>query len=348
MIELADGDILQADSEALVNTVNCVGIMGRGVALQFRQAYPENYKAYKALCDRNGLHPGHVFVFDLNRFENPRYVINFPTKRHWKGKSRIEDIESGLESLITEVRRLNIHSIALPPLGCGLGGLDWEDVRPRIIKAFKTLPDVRVLLFQPHGAPAPEKMVNRTEAPEMTEGRAALLGLIRRYLAACMDANITLLEIHKLMYFMQEAGERLRLTYTKGTYGPYAQNLRHVLTRLEGHFIIGFGDAADNPDKEIRVLDNAFDVAERALKDHPNTLKHFDLVVNLIEGFETPFAMELISTVHWVVKHEGAKTVAKAKSRVYDWNDRKKMFKPEHIDLAFHALADKGWISASA
>jgi len=143
MIELKQGDILAASAEALVNTVNCVGIMGRGIALQFRKAFPENFKAYKALCDRKELEPGKVYVFDLNRFEDPRYVINFPTKKHWKSKSRLEYIESGLGALIEELRRRDIRSVAMPPLGCGLGGLQWEDVRQRIEEAFRELPGVR-------------------------------------------------------------------------------------------------------------------------------------------------------------------------------------------------------------
>jgi len=156
MIQLTHGDILKASAEALVNTVNCVGIMGRGIALQFRKAFPECFKQYKALCDRKGLHPGTLQVCDLNRFENPRLVINFPTKRHWKGKSKLEDIEAGLKALVELVRARHIHSIAVPPLGCGLGGLDWEEVRPRIEQAFADLAEVRVLVFEPKGAPAAE------------------------------------------------------------------------------------------------------------------------------------------------------------------------------------------------
>ena len=126
MLKLTKGDILKADTEALVNTVNCMGIMGRGIALQFRKAFPDNFKVYESACDKMQLRPGKMLVCDLNRFENPRYVINFPTKRHWKGKSKIEDIESGLKALIEEVSKRNIKSIAIPPLGCGLGGLKWH------------------------------------------------------------------------------------------------------------------------------------------------------------------------------------------------------------------------------
>jgi len=159
MIELTKGDILKAEAEALVNTVNCVGIMGRGIALQFRKAFPENFKVYESACKANEVQSGKMFVYDLNRLYSPRFIINFPTKRHWKGKSRIEDIKSGLADLLDVLQRHQISSIAIPPLGCGLGGLDWEEVRPLIIEAFQSLPNVNVLLYEPVGAPQPTAMV---------------------------------------------------------------------------------------------------------------------------------------------------------------------------------------------
>lgn len=344
MIELTEGDILRADAEALVNTVNCVGVMGRGIALQFKKVFPENFKRYKAACDKNELQPGRMFVYDLNSIGNPRYVINFPTKRHWKGKSRMADIDAGLRTLVEEVRKKNIQSIAIPPLGCGLGGLRWVDVRARIEKAFQDLPDVRVLLYEPKGAPPAENMAHAKKAPGLTVGRAALLVLMRRYLAAVMDPFVTLLEIHKLMYFMQEAGEGLKLQYHKGPYGPYARNLRHVLNLMEGHFISGYGDATDNPEREISLLPGILPQAENFLEKHGSTRTHFQRVVDLIEGFETPFGMELLSTVHWVAEREGAGTVDEAVSKTYDWNSRKKMFQEKHIRLAWDLLDRKGWL----
>lgn len=149
MIVLRQGDILRADAEAIVNTVNCVGIMGRGLALQYRKAFPENYEEYRKSCDKGELKPGMMLVHELHQLMNPRYIVNFPTKRHWKGQSRIEDIKSGLHALVDEVRKLGIRSIAIPPLGCGLGGLDWKVVRPMIEKAFLELPETKVYLFEP-------------------------------------------------------------------------------------------------------------------------------------------------------------------------------------------------------
>jgi len=345
MIEFQKGDILQADVEALVNTVNCVGIMGRGIALQFRKEFPENYEEYRRVCDRGELRPGKMFVFRLNQLQNPRYVINFPTKRHWKGKSRIEDIEAGLEALVEEIRGRGIKSVAVPPLGCGLGGLRWSQVRAMIEEAFSHLPDIEVLVYEPAGAPATEAMAKTKKAPKMTAGRAALLGLMRRYLAAVMDPYVSLLEIHKLMYFMQKSGEGLRLRFAKGPYGPYAENLRHVLTEIEGHFISGYGDAEDDPEKQIELNTEASERAEATLQQHPKTHANFDRVGDLIRGFETPYGMELLTTVHWVARQEGAAGPDEAVEKVYSWNDRKRMFREPHIRIAWQVLDEKGWLA---
>lgn len=147
MIEYTSGDILQCEADALVNTVNCVGVMGRGIALQFKNVYPENFKAYEAACKREAVQPGRMFVFETGQLTLPRFIINFPTKRHWRGKSRIEDIDAGLVDLVNVIRDKGIRSIAIPPLGAGLGGLDWNEVRPRIERALAELAEVRVLVY---------------------------------------------------------------------------------------------------------------------------------------------------------------------------------------------------------
>ena len=180
MIRFTQGDLLKVQAEALVNSVNCVGVMGRGIALQFKQTFPANFRAYAAACQRGEVQPGRMFVFDRGAFDRPRYIINFPTKRHWRSESRIQDIESGLAALVMEVRTRSIRSIAIPPLGSGLGGLNWAAVRPLIEQSFADLSDVEVLVFEPSGGPV-DVRVNRSVAlPEMTAGRAALVALIHQ------------------------------------------------------------------------------------------------------------------------------------------------------------------------
>lgn len=344
-IQTTHGDILKADVEALVNTVNCVGIMGRGVALQFKKAYPENFKAYADACERGKVQPGKMFVYDLGTLTNPRYIINFPTKKHWKGKSQLAFIDAGLKALVREIQERGIKSIALPPLGCGLGGLKWKDVYPRIEKALQNIPELRTLVFQPQEAPAPEAMVKAAKAPKMTPGRAALLGLMDRYLAGLMDPFVSLLEIHKLMYFLQESGQSLRLQFEKAPYGPYARNLRHVLIEIEGHLITGYGDGDDKPERLIEAKPEAIRDANEFLMEHSDTCDRFARVIDLIQGFETPYGMELLATVHWVAKNEDAKELESAVKQVHAWSDRKKQWDRQQISVAWEALKSKGWLS---
>jgi O-acetyl-ADP-ribose deacetylase (regulator of RNase III) len=175
VIEGTRGDLLISDAEALVNTVNCVGVMGKGVALQFKKAFPENFKAYETACRREEVTPGRMFVFETGQMFHPRYIINFPTKRHWRGKSRYEDIESGLRALVREVRQRQIRSIAIPPSGSGLGGLRWSWVKAMIEAAFEEMPDVRVKLYEPRGSPEAKDMPVGTTKPKMTVARALLI-----------------------------------------------------------------------------------------------------------------------------------------------------------------------------
>ncbi len=346
MIELAHGDILKADAEALVNTVNCVGIMGRGVAAQFKRAFPKNFAVYAAACKRHEVQPGRMLIVETGQLAHPRWVINFPTKRHWRAQSRMEDIDAGLVALLAEMRSRGIKSVAVPPLGCGLGGLAWRDVRPRIERAFAGLPDVKVLLFEPGGAPAAEAMVRPSATPKLTPGRAVLVGLIERYLAGLMDPFVSLLEVHKLMYFMQEAGEPLRLRYKKAHYGPYAENLRQVLAHVEGHLLSGYADGGDSPDKRLELVPGASASAAGFLEGHPGTRARFERVAELVQGFETPFGMELLATVHWVAVHEGARTADDAIAAVYAWNERKRVFEPRQIRIAWDVLAGGSWVPA--
>lgn len=347
MIRFVHGDILQATAEALVNTVNCVGVMGRGVALQFRQAFPANFTHYRRACERGEVQPGRMWVFRTGQLTGPSYVVNFPTKRHWREKSRIEDIDAGLVALTAEIRRLGIRSVAIPPLGCGLGGLDWAHVRPRIESAFVALPDVEALVYEPAGAPAPDARALPGRALRMTPGRAVLIGLMDRYLAGLMEPWITLLEIHKLMYFAQVAGEPLRLSFVPAPYGPYAENLRHVLATIEGHFVAGYADGGDQPDKRIELLPGIAQRSQAFLAEHGQSLSRFERVTDLVEGFETPFGMELLASVHWVAASHPPDFDAIV-GAVHGWNVRKRQFSREHIALAHQRLDDRGWLMSEA
>ncbi|MFA6931489.1 MAG: macro domain-containing protein [Lentisphaeria bacterium] len=344
MITYKTGDIFKEEADAIVNTVNCVGVMGRGIALQFKKYFPENFRVYETACKQKEVVPGKMFVHETSSLIGPKYVINFPTKRHWRDASRMEDIESGLQALAKVIAKLHIKSIALPPLGCGLGGLDWSEVRGRIESTLSQLSEVKVIVFEPKGAPEAEKMVKNSKVPNMTPGRAALVELMHRYLAGLLDPFVSLLEVHKLMYFLQESGEPLRLEYQKNLYGPYAENLRHVLNAVEGYILSGYADGGDRPDKELRLVPGAYEDASKFIQEHPQTKQHFDKVSDLVEGFESPFGMELLSTVHWVATKENATSRQQVVEKVHQWNERKKQFTPRQIELAYNVLIGKGWL----
>ncbi len=344
MIEYKTGDLLTEDVDAIVNTVNCVGVMGRGIALQFKKEFPDNFKAYAAACKYKKVRPGHMFVYETGGLTNPRLIINFPTKRHWRGKSRMDDIESGLEALIQVIAKWNIQSIAIPPLGSDLGGLDWSQVRKKIEKTLCNLEDVRVIIFEPWDKLKENKVVRSTSAPEMTAGRAALVELIRRYLGGMLDPFVSLLEVHKLMYFMQEAGEPLRLKYSKGPYGPYADNLRHVLNAVEGYMVIGYADGGDDPNKQLKLVPRALKKVEAYLENKSDTQACLKRVFELVEGFESPFGLELLSTVHWVASEKQCRSLGDVTTEVYAWSSRKKQFSERQIELALNTLTNKGWL----
>jgi O-acetyl-ADP-ribose deacetylase (regulator of RNase III) len=343
MITYKIGDILQENTEAIINTVNCVGVMGRGIALQFKNRFPGNFKAYYFACKNNEVRPGHMFVHKINEFSNPKFIINFPTKRHWRDKSKIEDIESGLQSLVCLINQLNIQSIAIPPLGCGLGGLDWQQVKPKIEAALQSInKTVDIVIYEPNETPVTMATPYPTE--KMTAGRAALIGLMNIYLKGLLDPFITLIEVHKLMYFMQEAGENLNLKFKKAPYGPYAENLRHVLQKIEGHFIHGYADGGDNPSKQLTLLPGAQDNAIKFLENHTETQTRFQQVSNLIKGFESPFGLELLSTVHWIIKKEGVHSIDDIIEYTYKWNNHKKQFTERQIKIAVNTLIQRDWI----
>ena len=349
MIEFKTGDVLAEDAEALVNSVNCVGVMGRGVALQFKKAFPDNFAAYAAACEREEVRPGRMFIYETHQVTNPRYIINFPTKRHWRGRSRMDDIDAGLLALADTIRERKIRSIAIPPLGSGLGKLPWDDVRWRIERALGDLEiPVHVIVYEPAGAPVASAMARHHEAPAMTPPRATLIALMDRYLRGLLDPSTTLLEVHKLLYFMQQAGQPLKLRYQKAPYGPYADNLRHSLNIIEGHFVSGYGDGGDDPQKELELLDGAIEQANSVLDQHPDIRQRLERVSNLVAGFETAFGLELLATVHWVITCESAKTMDTVIARVSAWNERKRHFSQRQVRLAANKLVEQGWVSLRA
>jgi O-acetyl-ADP-ribose deacetylase (regulator of RNase III) len=316
--------------------------MGKGIALQFKKKWPANFKAYAAACKAKQVTLGEMFIFDLGGLATPRFIVNFPTKGHWRSPSTLEDIEAGLEDLVAQMKILNIQSIAMPPLGCGNGGLAWETVKLLIEHYFAKLPNISVRLFEPSASAAPVQLEVNTSTPKMTPGRAAILALLETYQA--LNYGLSKIEVQKLAYFLQEAGEDLKLPFVKHQFGPYADNLRHALDRMDGHYIHGVGDG---------VVDSEVTPDEIALKEAKQYLISLDSqvqdrikrVAELIDGYQSPYGMELLASVHWVATREGADNSEQALEKIQDWNPRKKqIMHASHVTSAWEQLTDFGWI----
>jgi O-acetyl-ADP-ribose deacetylase (regulator of RNase III) len=340
------GNLLTQDVDALVNTVNTQGIMGKGIALQFKKAWPAMFKSYEAACKRGEVTIGHMHVWETASITGPRYIINFPTKRHWRARSKIADIESGLDSLTRVIRELGITSIAIPPLGCGNGGLDWREVEPRMLRSLKPLTDtVDIRIFAPMGAPSAAEQPSHESAPNLTPARAALLALMREYERVTFEPP-TLVEIQKLAYFLQDNGEALGLVFSPAVYGPYADELRKSLRNMEGHFIIGFGDGSLPITKaeQIRVKPEIYEELDKYIANHPETNARINSVLGKIEGFESTYGLELLATVHWIMTHDAIAMThsGAAHDGVHRWSQRKSsLFTSQHVKSAWQAVHER-------
>lgn len=344
MIQFRQGNLLEADAEALVNTVNCVGVMGKGIALQFKQAYPENFRHYERACRAGEVRLGQMFVVPTGLLSNPKFIINFPTKQHWKAKSRLADIRAGLIDLVHYLRTNNITSVAVPPLGCGNGGLDWNEVFPLIESAFANFTDVRVFVYAPQPAPAPHEMPVATQRPKLTRARALFILLIARYRQP--GYRLTMLEVQKLAYFLQVAGEPLKLRFVKDKFGPYADNLNHTLLDMEGHYIRGVGDRTAH--SSIYPLSSAVEDARTLLQEDRDALARLERVSQLIEGFEDPYGLELLASLLWIGKEDPQAVLDSrvAIDQLHVWNSRKRTtFPTDHATIAWQRLQQLAWLT---
>lgn len=354
MLHEASGNLLECDVEALVNTVNTVGVMGKGIALQFKRAYPENFTAYSQACEAGNFDVGQILVFETGWMANPKYILNFPTRRHWRAKSKIDDIRIGLERLRSIIGELQLRSIAVPPLGCGNGGLEWSLVEPLINEYLGDLPHTDVYVFPPVGAPAPDAMPVRTKRPELTRFGAALIRACDAYMRLSLSAGLavesrlSLLEVHKVAYFLQVAGWPLRLKFSQGHYGPYAKDLDNFVSSVEGHFFYGFGDGTGGARATLRIDDEALAGAHRLLANDDafeGTLRRFS---GIVEGFEFPYGVELLSTVHYIAAQapKPERNIGAVVQRVSDWSPRKReLFKEEQAETAYSHLLECELIS---
>lgn len=334
-----NGDMFETSAEAIVNTVNCVGVMGKGVALEFKRRWPENYKFYKKACDRGDLRPGQVLVFDRgNMFgvDGPRYLVNFPTKDHWRAKSKIEYIDSGLDALVSQVASLSIQSIAIPPLGCGNGGLDWAVVRPLMQRKLSALVNVRVEIFAPRPEEAEPEYVD--VAAKMTRGRALMLKAIAS-LEPRFGGSIDRLSLQKIAYFLQHFGVPLNLEFKNSLYGPYSESLKKALVRLnQWRYISGLDDG----DRNAKVTSAGYAAADEYLRKNSVSEVVVEKLAHLFQGYDSPYGLELLSTVHFNALHGLSSEVRDGPEQVDEASYRKNVFTRAEVSAARMRLLEDG------
>jgi O-acetyl-ADP-ribose deacetylase (regulator of RNase III) len=353
MITFTEGNLLEADAEALVNTVNTVGVMGKGVALMFKDAFPENFKAYQRACKEKHVRLGEMFVTEREDLLGPKWIINFPTKGNWKYPSQIKWIEDGLADLVRVIAEKGIGSIAIPPLGSGNGGLNWTEVRPLIEKALGSLKNVNVVVYEP--TVKYQNVAKRTGVEELTVPRALIAEMVRRY--SILGIECTLLEVQKLGYFLERSVSVLKLDnkfkfeFGANKFGPYSDKLKHLLDGLDGSYLHCDKRIADaGPFEAIRFDDAKKDKVAAFLTTPDAKLYRpvLDATTELIDGLESPFGMELLSTVDWLVDHDGTEPeVAAVRAALAKWpgdqkaGERKlELFDERVIAIALRSLAD--------
>lgn len=352
MITYTQGNLLEADVDALVNTVNTVGVMGKGIALMFKERFTENFTQYAAACKAEQVHTGKMFIVRQDELLGPQWIVNFPTKQHWRAKSKMEWIVDGLQDLRHFLIENKVKSIALPPLGAGNGGLPWLAVREQIEAVLADVEGVEIFVYEPTSQY--QNVAKRTGVEKLTPARALISELIRQYWVLGMECS--LLEVQKLAWFLERAVDELipdkntlDLQFEAKRFGPYADRLRHLMDSLDGSYL--------RCDKRINDADKLdpiwFNEEKRALlKTYLNSsemkvyIPALESTVEMIDGFESPFGMELLSTVDWLIVKDGCEpTVAGIREGLKGWSagqaaaKRKDgLFDDRAIDIALQRL----------
>lgn len=321
MLSYTTGNILESKAEALVNTVNTQGIMGKGIALQFRKAFPYNFKIYKDACKEGKLVPGKLLIVkDQDLLGGQKWIINFPTKTSWKKTSEYEYIEKGLEELVRQLPKLNISSIALPPLGSGNGGLDWNKVKLMISEKLSGIAQ-EVIVYEPN-AIIEESM--KKERVKLTEARAMLLYIL--YQLQRGGEFVSEFSSEKVCYFLQRFGakEYLKLDFKQNFYGPYSGKVRHVINYLNGSYIMGYSSMDKKPFETLQLIQDGEETVKEYLEDKPELIKIISDTEKFLDGFYSDFALELLSSIDYIKQRDNTYDLDKIKVALSEWSERKR------------------------
>jgi O-acetyl-ADP-ribose deacetylase (regulator of RNase III) len=360
MIRFTEGNLLEARAEALVNTVNTVGVMGKGIALMFKERFPENNRRYAAACKAKEVRTGRMFVTEVSELDGPRWIVNFPTKEHWRGKSRMEWITAGLIDLRRFLMENEVKSVAIPPLGAGNGGLNWAEVRPQIESALAGL-DTEIQVFEP--TQTYQNVSKRAGVEKLTPARALIAELVRRYWVLGMECS--LLEIQKLAWFLERSIERfgpeenpLQLQFVAHRYGPYANRLSHLLDSLDGSYLHCDKRISDADPMDVIWFDDARKEFVGAFigSEAKAYAPALEATASLIDGFESPFGLELLATVDWLLEREGVDpTVPALREGLSRWSGgseaarrKGRLFDDRALGIALERLTKSGtWSTRS-
>jgi O-acetyl-ADP-ribose deacetylase (regulator of RNase III) len=325
MLNFTTGNLLEARAQALVNTVNTVGVMGKGIALMFKERFGDNYRQYATACKEGQVQTGRMFITELSELDGPRWIVNFPTKQHWRSPSQLKWVIEGLQDLRQFLIENNVKSIAIPPLGAGNGGLSWELVKPEIELALGDVPNIEITVFEPT-----KQYLNvskRVGVEKLTPARALIAELVRRYCVLGMECSI--LEIQKLAWFLERSIERLtpnnnplNLNFEANKFGPFAPNLSHLLNSLDGSYLHCDKRIADTDRFDVIWFeDQRKELVQAYLQSEGKTfVPALEETAELINGFESPFGMELLATVDWLLSKENvAPTVIALREGLQNW-----------------------------
>jgi O-acetyl-ADP-ribose deacetylase (regulator of RNase III) len=343
MITYVKGNLLDAPVDALVNTVNTVGVMGKGIALQFKEKFQMNFKLYADASKRGEIVVGKMFVVREALLDGERIIINFPTKTEWYRKSQYRFIEEGLQDLVNVIDSYHIRSIALPPLGCGNGGLQWNKVKAMMEQYLGNVA-ADVLIYEPNeNVKEILQQEQRKKEVNLTPARAMLLYALAKYeergeIPSVFAAN-------KIAYFLQESGEPLKLQFVPYTYGPYAQAVEKVLYALNGKYLTGLEQMNAKAFEPLQLQYEHFNEVSDFVRNKLSTdqRERLNSVFKLIEGFESTLSLEILSSIHFLMRQDKHITIPQLLDQIQSWSDRKKnLIKEEYIKIALQHLADYG------
>ena len=341
MIHYVIGNLLESEAQALVNTVNTVGVMGKGIALQFKKTFPNNFKLYVKACKEQTFTVGQLLVNqeDSNLY-GKKIIINFPTKTDWRKPSEYHYIENGLKELVKIIKEKDIKSMAIPALGAGNGGLIWKNVQD-LIEKYLTEIACEIYVYSPDYK---VQEIIKKEKVSLTPARAMLLAIL--YDMVHYGEFVSEFSSEKAVYFLQRLGakEVFKLDFKPNFYGAYSGKVKHILYQLNGSYISGYGGKDTKP---FEPLSLAFDAENEVLAylQTPENTENAIIVEKtkkMLANFYSSFALELLSTVDYIVQKDDIKSVIEIQGKLANWSDRKhNLFaNPKFIAIALKNLED--------